>query len=207
MPISRAKIAIGVPVGLAVSEITSFWLRRAHPRPVGLTVESAMPRMLGSHGWGPGLTYISLVYGYANPRDTARPKIEVMTCFSPPHCYLPSLEQVLARAAHADEADARDDWEDSTSPFGDPAFEVAVPAGGFSSQDRTVVLEGQHEVVSVVCFRHYEALRFRQDKKVVMAVARFGFPGTPSFHTVDDLRPYVAGRRRFTLSLLRLLDA
>ena len=50
------------------------------------------------------------------------------------------------------------------------------------------------------------ALRFHQGAKVATAVARFGFPDAPSFHTVDDLGPYVAGFRRFMLGLLRLRE-
>jgi hypothetical protein len=77
---------------------------------------------------------------------------------------------------------------------------------GFAQQDRAVVIDGEQRLIPVVSFRHYEALRFDQGTKVVTAVARFGFPDAPSFHTVDDLGPYAAGHRRFMLGLLpRLL--
>ena len=52
----------------------------------------------------------------------------------------------------------------------------------------------------------YEALRFRQGSAVVTAVARFGFPGVPSFRAVDDLEPYFAGYTRFVLSWLRFWE-
>jgi hypothetical protein len=195
-----------MPLGLAVSEVASFWLCRAHPHPLGLTVVGpTMPGMLGSHGWGPGLTDMSLVYGYPHPRDISRPLIEVMTCFSAAHCYLPPLDETLARAEHRDAAWARGEWEDPVDPFS-PALTVPVPVSGFTHQDRAVVIDGEQRVVPVVSFRHYEALRFDQGTKVVTAVARFGFPDAASFHTVDDLGPYVAGHRRFMLGLLpRLL--
>jgi hypothetical protein len=194
VPLSRARYALGVPLGLAVSEVASFWLRRAHPHPVGLTVESAMPRMLGTHGWGGGLNYMALVYGCPHPRDVSRPLTEVMTCFSVAHCYLPSLEEVLARAGHRDAAWARGDWEYPTGAF-DPIPGVPVPGGGFAHHDRAVVIDGDQRVIRAVSFGRYEALRFHQDTKVVSTVARFGFTDTPSFHTVDDLGPYVAGFR------------
>jgi len=52
----------------------------------------------------------------------------------------------------------------------------------------------------------YEALRFRQGSTVVTTVARFGFPGVPSFRAVDDLEPYFAGYTRFVLSWLRFWE-
>jgi hypothetical protein len=207
VPLSRAKIALGVPLGLAVSEVTSFWLRRAHPHPLGLTVAGpTMPRMLGTHGWGGGLNYMSVVYGYPHQRDVSRPLIEVMTCFSADRCYLPSLKEALTRAEHRDAAWARGEWEDPTDPFS-PAPRMPVPASGFAHQDRAVVIDGEQRVIPAVSFRHYEALRFRQGTKVVTAVARFGFPDAPLFHAVDDLGPYVAGFRRFMLGQLRLREA
>ena len=201
---SRARVALGVPLGLAVSEVTSFWLRRAHPNPVGLTV--AEPKMLGTHGWRGGLSYMSLVYGYPHQRDVSRPLIEVMTYFSTEDCYLPSLKEALARAEHRDAAWARGEWEDVPDTFGSHPG-APVPVGGFARQDRAVAIDGEQWVIPAVSFRHYEALRFDQGAKAVIAVARFGFPDAPSFHTVDDLGPYVAGFRRFMVGLLRLREA
>ena len=204
--LSRVKYALGVPLGLAVSEVASFWLRRAHPHPLGFTAaEPAMPRMLGTHGWEGGLNYMALVYGYPHPRDVSRPLIEVMTCFSAARCYLPSLEEVLTRAELRHAAWLRGDWEEPTGPF-DPYPEVRVPASGFYRRDQAVVVDGEQRVIPIVFFRHHDALRFQQDTKIVTAVARFGFPAAPSFHTVDDLGPYAAGFRRFVLSWLRIWE-
>lgn len=75
-------------------------------------------------------------------------------------------------------------------------------ASGFAHQDRAVAIDGEQQVVQVVSYQHYEAFRFHQDTKIVTAIARFGFPEGPSFHTVDDLGPYIAGFRRFRLSIL-----
>jgi len=205
--LSRARFAVGVLAGLPVLEVASFWLRRAHPHPLGLTVAGpAMPKMLGTHGWSGGLNYMSLIYGYPHPRDVSRPLIEVMTCFSAARCYLPPLEEVLARAGYRDAAYARGEWEAPAGSF-DPIPGVPVPASGFAHRDRAVVIDGDQRMIPVVSFGPYEALRFHQDTKVVTAVARFALPDAPSFHTVDDLGPYVAGFRRFMLSLPRLRQA
>ena len=76
MPLSRARIALRVPLVVAFSEVYSFWPRRAHRHPLGLTVaEPTMPRMLGSYGGGRGLTDMSLVYGYPGPSDFSQPLI------------------------------------------------------------------------------------------------------------------------------------
>jgi hypothetical protein len=159
--------------------------------------------MLGPHGWGPGLTDMSLIYGYLHPRDISRPLIEVMTCFSAAHCYLPSLKEALTQAEHRDAVWARDEWADPPGPFSPPDTpEMAVPASGFTHQDRAVVIDGEQRAVPVLSFRHYEALSFDLGTKVVTAVARFGLPDTPTFYTVDDLGPYAAGFRRFMLGMI-----
>jgi hypothetical protein len=148
---------------------------------------------------------MSLIYGYPHPRDVPRPLIEVMTCFSAARCYLPSAEEALVRAERQDAAYARGDWEDAAGPFDPPIGpdpSVPVPASGFAREDRVVIIDGEQQVVPLVSYRHYAALRFHQDTKVVTAVARSGFADAPSFHTVDDLGPYVAGFRRFMLSML-----
>src|SRR5579875_2713399 len=193
MPPSRARFGLGVALlGLPVSEVASRRLRAAHPHPLELRMEPAMPRMLGFHGWSGGLNAMSLIYGYPHPRDVSRPLIEVMTCFSAARCYQPSLEEALVRAEHRDAAYARGDWEDPAGPFAPPIGldpSVPVPASGFTRQDRAVVIDGEQRVVPLVSYRRYEALRFCQDTKIVTAVARSGFPGAPSFRTADDLGP------------------
>ena len=226
MPLSRARIALRVPIVVAFSELYSLWPRHAHRHPLGLTVaEPTMPRRLGSYGGGRGLTDMSLVYGYPDPSDFARPLIEVMTCFSAAHCDLPSLKEALTQAEHRDGAWARGEWApgwlsqarkpprlsvrvvDPPRPFGLPFPEASVPPSGFADQDRAVVIDGEQRVITAVSFRHYEALSFGLGTKVVTAVARFGFPDTPSFYTVDDLGPYVAGLRRSMLDGLRRREA
>jgi hypothetical protein len=128
-----------------------------------------------------------------------------MTCFSALRCYRPSLEEALVRAGQRDAAYARGDWVDAAGPF-DPPIGLdpsgPVPASGFTHQDRAVAIDGEQHMVPVVSYQHYEALCFHHDEKIVMAVARFGFPEAPSFHTVDDLGPYIARFRRFRLSML-----
>jgi hypothetical protein len=208
MPVSRAKIAVGVPLGLAVSEVVSFWLRRADPHPVGLATAPTMPKMLGPHSWDKGLTDVCLVYGYPHPLDVARPLIEVMTCFRVARCHLPSIKKALTRAKHRDAAWAGGEWENATGPFSASHPEAPIPDSGFAYQRRTVVIDSEQRTVAAVSFGQYEALRFRHGTMVVTAVARFGFPDTLSFQTVDDLRPYAAGFRRFMVSLLlRLREA
>jgi hypothetical protein len=52
MPPSRARFGLGVALlGLPVSEVASRRLRAAHPHPLELRMEPAMPRMLGFHEW------------------------------------------------------------------------------------------------------------------------------------------------------------
>lgn len=164
-----------------------------------------MLRMLDGHEWDHGLVSVCLIYGYRHPRDIARPLIEVRTCFSAERCYCPSLEEALVRAGQRDAAYARGRWADAPGPFDPPTGlepSVPVPAAGFAHQDRTVVIDGQQQMVRIVSYQDYEALGFHQDEKIVTAVARSGFPAAPSFHTVDDLGPYIAGFRRSMLGML-----
>jgi hypothetical protein len=71
----RTKLALGMPIALAASVVEFSMLRRARPHPLGLdSTPAAMPRMLESHGWGPGLTEMVLAYGY--PFDASKPLIE-----------------------------------------------------------------------------------------------------------------------------------
>jgi hypothetical protein len=117
----------------------------------------------------------------------------------------------LIQAEHRDAACARGEgapnWLSPPCPFGLPSPQVPVEASDFAHQDRSVVIDGEQRFITVVSFRHYEALSFGLGTKVVTAVARFGFPDTPSFYTVDDLGPYVAGLRRSMLDGLRGREA
>jgi hypothetical protein len=197
--VSRAQLVVGAPVALAVSRWRFSRLRRANPHPFGLSGAPA-PMMLSSDGWGPGLTDVVLSYGRL--LAVAGQLIEVATCFSERHCYLPSLEEAIGRAEHRDAAWTRGDWESAGGPF-EPVPEVPLSLGAFEHEERSVVVEGQERAIAVVSRRNYEALRFRQGPAVVTAVARSGFPGVPSFQVVDDLEPYFAGYTRFVLSWLR----
>jgi hypothetical protein len=201
----RARFALEVPLALAISVPEFAALRRARPRPMGLAPAPAgWPRILGTHGWGPGLTDLSLIYGY--PLGLDQPALTVGTCFSEANCPLISLEQVLGRAHVADEAVARGD-PDYGRPIYSPAFpgeEAPLPPPGeVRHTERTLLVDGGQRTVTVTSWREYEAVRFRQDEIVVTAVARHGLPADLSLGRIEDLRPYVAGQRRFFLSWLR----
>ena len=199
--VSRAQLAIGAPVALVVSRFRFAKLRRARPRPYALVrIPPDMPRILWSEGWGPGLTDMVLAYGY--PHATSRPLIEVATCFAERHCFIPSLEEAIARAEHRDIFFARSEWVNAGGPF-DPVPEVSVPVAGFGHVERTVDVDGEERVTTVVSYRDYAALRFRQGSSVVTAVARSGFPEALSFGMIDDLGPYFVGYTRFVLSWMQ----
>jgi hypothetical protein len=198
---SRAQLVVGAPVALAVSRFRFAALRRARPRPYALAeIPPAMPTILSSEGWGAGLTQIVLAYGYLH--TVSRPLIEVATCFAERHCFVPALEEAIARAEHRDACYARSAWMDAADPF-EPVPEVGVPAAGFGHAERTIDVDGEKRITTVVTYRDYAALRFRQGPAVVTAVARFGFPAAVSFTRIDDLEPYFAGYTRFVLSWLR----
>jgi hypothetical protein len=97
---------VGAPVALAVSRWRFSRLRRADPRPFGLAVTpSAVPMMLSSEGWQPGLASMALRYG--RPLAAPGPFVEVATSFLEPDCDMPSLKQVITRAEKRDAAWAR----------------------------------------------------------------------------------------------------
>jgi hypothetical protein len=198
--VSRAQLIVGAPVALAVSRFRFAKLRRAQPHPYALTeTASALPKILWSEGWGPGLTDMVLAYGY--PHAVSRPLIEVATCFAERHCFLPSLEEAITRAEHRDAFYARSEWVDSGGPF-DPMPAISVPARDFGRDERTVGIDGEERATTVVSYGDYAALQFRQGSAVVTAVARLGFPDVLSFQAIHDLEPYFAGYRRFVLGWL-----
>jgi hypothetical protein len=201
----RARFALEVPLALAISVPEFAALRRVRPRPMGLApVPPGWLRILGTHGWGPGLTDLSLVYGY--PLRLDQPMVSVGTCFSEADCELISLEQLLGRARVADKA-----VEQGDPDYGGPIFSPALPgqeappapSAEVERAERAVLVDGGSRTVTVASWREYRALRFRQDETVVTAVARHDFPAGLSFGWVEDLEPYFAGRRRFFLSWLR----
>lgn len=132
---------------------------------------------------------------------SALPLIEVATCFAEPYCFLPSLEEAIARAEHRDPCYARSEWVESGGPF-DPMPAIPVPARDFGRDERTVGVDGEEQATTVVSYGNYAALQFRQGSAVVTAVARLGFPDVLSFQAIDDLEPYFAGYRRFVLGWL-----
>jgi hypothetical protein len=133
----------------------------------------------------------------------------VATYFSEPDCGLPSVEQALARAEHRDAAWARGDLEDMTAVFSPPGspWDVATRETDFAPDERAFTVNGEQVVTTVLSLGRYQGLHFRHGSTVVIAVARFGFPDGLSFQSVDDLEPYLTGRRRFVLSWLQLWQA
>jgi hypothetical protein len=203
---SRAKFAVGVPLAMAADLALFAMLRRARPRPFGLSSPAATPAMLSSAGQNGLRSFTSLVLCYGVPLRVAGPLTEVQTCFSEREGDLAALQETITRAELRDHAWVREDWEGSPAVF-DPASEVQIPADGFERHERIVVVAGQERHVSVMSRGSYEALRFDHDSMVVTAVARAGFLERPHFDVVDDLEPYLAEHRRFILSWLRFWDA
>lgn len=195
---SRAQLVAGVPFALAIARFTSAKLRRAHPHPYALA--SALPKILWSDSWGPGLTEVVLAYGY--PHTVSRPMIEVATCFAEQDCSFPSLEVAIARAEHRDACFARSEWADAGGPF-DPMTGASVPDRQLGRDERTVTVDGEERVVTALSYGDYAALRFRQGSAHVMAVSRLGPSDGLSFRAADDLEPYFAGYKRFVLGWLK----
>jgi hypothetical protein len=201
--VSRAQLAAGAPIALAVSRFRFAKLRRARPRPYALSaVQPEMPRILWSEGYRQSLTEIVLAYGH--PHDVSKPLIQVQTCFSEEDCWSPSLEEAIARAEHRDACFARLDWAGAGDSF-DPFPGAPVPDRDLDREERVLAAGGEEQAVTVVSHGTYAALRFRQGPVLVTAVARLGFPPALSFRVIDDLESYFAGYRRFALGFLRLL--
>jgi hypothetical protein len=181
-------------------------LRRARPRPFGLSITPAVkPAMLSSAGQSDLRSFTSVVLSYGRPLAVDGQLIDVETCFSERDCFLPALEETLTRAELRDQAWAKHDWEGDPGVFS-PDPEVTVPQDGFERQERVVVVAGQERRVPVLSHDRYEALRFTHDSMIVTAVARLGFPEKPRFDAVEDLEPYLAEHRRFILSWLRFWE-
>lgn len=200
---SRVKFALGVPLGMAANLTLSAMLRRARPRPFGLsTIPAGMPALFWSAGQSGFRSFTNVVLCYGRPLAVAGPWIEVDTCFSERECFLPALEEAITRAELRDRAWSRQDWEGEPEMF-EP---VQVPADGFERHERGGVVAGQERGLSVMSRGGYEALRFVHDSVVVTAVARLGFPERLSFDVVEDLEPYLAEHRRFILTWLRFWE-
>jgi hypothetical protein len=203
--VSRAKLALGVPLAMAADVALFAMLRRSRPCPFGLSDAGATPAMLSSAG-SFGLSRCSeLVLCYGRPLNTAGPLTEVETCFPGGEADGPALQETIIRAVLRDHAWAREDWEGDPGVFASEP-DVRVPAEGFERGERVVVIAGQEHRVPVISRGSYEALRFDHDSMVVTAVARAGFPERPRFDVVEDLEPYLAEHRRFILSWLRFWE-
>lgn len=200
---SRAKFALGVPVAMAADLVLSALLRRARPRPLGLSITPAVtPALLGPGGQIGFRSISSVVLCYGRPLAVAGQLIEVQTCFTERDCYLPPLEETITRARLRDQAWARQDWEADPGVFS-PIPVIPLTAERAGCSERVVVVAGQERRVPVISDDRYEALRFVHDAAVVTAVARLGFPDPAQFDVVEDLEPYLAEQRRFILSWLR----
>jgi hypothetical protein len=203
--VSRAKFALGVPVAMAVDLALFAMLRRARPRPFGLSSSAPTPAMLSSAGQSGLSSFTSVVLCYGLPLRIAGPLTEVQTCFSDRDCHLPTLQETITRAELRDQAWAREDWEGESGVF-EPWPEVQIPADGFECHERVIVVAGHERHVRVLSHGSYEALQFDHDSVVVTAVARAGFLERPQFDVVDDLEPYLVQHRRFILSWLRFWE-
>jgi len=203
--VSRAKLALGVPLAMAADVALFAMLRRARPRPFGLSAPAATPAMLSSAGQSGLSSFTSLVLCYGRPLAAAGPFTEVQTCFSEQDCDLLTLQETITRAELRDQAWAREDWENEPGVF-TSVPEVQVPADGFEQHERIITVAGQERHVPVTSRGRWEALRFDHEPMVVTAVARAGFPERPRFDVVEDLEPYLLEHRRFILSWLRFWE-
>jgi hypothetical protein len=84
--VSRAKLALGVPLAMAADQALFAMLRRTRPRPFGLSTPAATPAMLSSAGQSGLSSFTSVVLCYGLPLRVAGPLIEVQTCFSDHDC-------------------------------------------------------------------------------------------------------------------------
>jgi hypothetical protein len=203
--VSRAKLALGVPLAMAADVALFAMLRRARPRPFGLSAPAVTPAMLSSAGQSGLSSFTSLVLCYGRPLAVAGPFTEVQTCFSGQDCDLLTLQETITRAELRDQAWAREDWESEPGVF-TSMLEVQVPADGFEHHERIITVAGQERHVPVTSRGRWEALRFDHESMVVTAVARAGFPERPGFDVVEDLEPYLLEHRRFIVSWLRFWE-
>ena len=202
---SRAMLMVGAPLALAADVPLARILRRAGPRPFGLTVSAVMPAMVSSaevEGSG-DVASVELCYG--RMLNVTGPLIEVQTCFYDDDGDSSAVQEAIIRAELRDQAWVRKDWAADTGVFSSrPA--VQVPPDGFKQSERQIVAAGRDYLVPVISRGVYEALRFTADATVITAVARMGFPERLQFDAVEDLEPYLGGRKRFFLSWLRFWE-
>jgi hypothetical protein len=196
--VSRARMALGVPLAMAADDALFAMLRRSRPCPFGLSNAGATPAMLSSAGSLGFSRCTEVVLCYGRPLHTAGPLTEVETCFPGDEDDRPALQETITRAELRDRAWAREDWESDPGVFA-PVPPVRVRAEGFERREHLVVIAGQEHRVPVISRGSYEALRFDHDSMTVIAVARDGFPERPRFDVVEDLEgrclPCVARHR------------
>lgn len=194
------RMAMGVPVALAVARFRISRLRRANPRVIGLAAPGELiPVMLSEDGWYRGmLTEVALSYGRV--LDVASPLVEVTTHLADDDS-LPPVEDEIARRERQDAATRRQDWENITG--GDrPGDEYAASQLAVNAQDLDVSICGQHQTVSAIRYQHYQAFRFRYDTLTVSVVSRYPPAEFPPFEFVPSLELYFQGYRKFIFSLL-----
>ena len=143
---SRAKLALGVPLAMAADQALSAMLRRARPRPFGLSTPAAMPAMLSSAGQSGLNSFTSVALCYGLPLRVAGPLTEVQTCFSDRDRDLSTLQETITRAELRDHAWAREDWEGDPGLFS-PFLKCRIPADGFERHERIVIVAGQEHRV------------------------------------------------------------
>jgi hypothetical protein len=196
------RMAVGVPLALALSSYRFAKLRQAEPRVLALAPLAGYgPLMLEGESWNDGgLTSVTLSYG--RPLDVATPLAVVTTCLDGAGG-LASRQVDLLQRERGDAAIGRHDWEgmDGGLPFqagdDDDAAELAV-----SAADLEVLVAGERQAVSALRYRHYTALRFGCDGLTIQVVSRHELPEPLCFEFATDLEPYFRGYRRFVLSWL-----
>jgi hypothetical protein len=194
------RMALGVPVALAVARFRISRLRRASPRVIGLAAPGQLiPVILSQDGWYNGaLTEVALSYGRV--LDVTSPLVEVTTHLADGDS-LPPLQGEIARRERQDVATKLQDWENITG--GDrPGDEYAASKIAVNAQDLDVSICGRQQTVSAVRYEHYQAFRFRCDTLTVSVVSRYAPPQYPPFEFVPSLEPYFQGYRKFIISLL-----
>lgn len=194
------RLAVGVPVGLAVARWRFSRLRRAGPTLIGLTAAQRVePMMLSAEGWsGAALTDVTLSYGRV--LDPGATLIELTTYLDGERSF--SLGAEIARRERQDAAIANRDWEriSGTARYGDESeaarMEIAV-------SDLQVFVNSEPQRAQCADYRHYRALGFSVGAATVRAVFRHPPSDGPlRFETLSDLEPYFLGHTRFLLGLL-----
>jgi hypothetical protein len=190
--VSRVMLIVGAPLALAADVPLARMLRRARPRPFGLTVPAVMPAMVSSAEADGSGDVASVELCYGRMLNVTGPLIEVQTCFYDDDGDPSAVQEAIIRAELRDQAWARQDWAADTGVFS-PVPAVQVPADGFKQSERQIVAAGHDYLVPVISRGVYEALRFTADATVITAVARMGFPERLQFDVIEDLEPIWSG--------------